>query len=388
MMKKLSTVVAATMATLAAGAWADTAAPAAPTLDQILAASGITEQGYIEAAYTHYNYAAPGSVNGAPTTLNYFDNKANTFDLKQAFLQVSKLPAEGVGGLVNITTGSDADQIKSYPYSSGAASNSYDLTQAFLQYSHGIYSGMAGKFNTLAGAETINDSTNTNISHSIAFLNAIPFTHTGARLTIAPTSTFSLMLGSVNGWDQQKAANAAKTTELGLAYNPTAMVSWTLQGYEGQEAASPPSGPAVAKLASAVSTMTADRTLVDTVLTIKPTAALSLILNGDYAQQKEAFVNGNSATWSAVDLYLNYQYNTAWRSSIRLEDFDDKDGYKLGYGIGNTKSYTATVGYAPLPALELRAEIREDKAPSAVIPKGSGFTDTVQYVALEGIYKF
>ncbi|NNM51675.1 MAG: porin [Pseudomonadales bacterium] len=385
MIKKLSTVVAATMATLAAGAWADTA-PAAPTLDQILAASGITEQGYIEAAYTHYNFAAPNTANGAPTSLNYFDNKANTFDLKQAFLQLSKLPAEGVGGLVNITTGSDADQIKSYPYSTGAASNSYDLTQAFLQYSHGIYSGMAGKFNTLAGAETINDTTNTNISHSIAFLNAIPFTHTGARLTVSPTSTLSLMLGSVNGWDQQKDMNAAKTTELGLAYNPTAMVSWTLQGYTGQETATAPSGPA--KLASAISGLSADRTLVDTVLTIKPTSALSLILNGDYAQQKDAFVNGNSATWSAVDVYINYQYTPAWRTSVRLEDFDDKDGYKLGYGVGSTKSYTATVGYSPVPALELRGELREDKAPSAVIPKGSGFTDTVQYVALEGIYKF
>ncbi len=399
MMKKLSMTVVSAIAGLSAGAWADTA-PAGPGLDKVLAASGITEQGYIEAAYNYYSYSAPGGTNLAPTGMNYFDNRANSFDLKQAFLQLAKQPAEGVGGLVNITTGSDADWIKSAPYSQRAASNSFDLTQAFLQYAHGIYTASAGKFVTMAGAEVINDLSNTNISHSIAFLNAIPFTHTGARFTIAPNSTYSIMLGEVNGWDQQQAYSAQKTTEWCLLFNPTAMVSWSLQGYYGDATPSAYT-PTVANLVAApatangklinnktVSGILATRNLVDTVLTVKPTAALSLILNADYAKQDRAFTDNTAAVWTAVDVYVNYQFNDQWRTSLRLENFDDKEGYKLGYGVGNTKSSTLTVGYAPIPAFEVRAEVREDKAPQAVIPKGSGVTDSVGYAAVEGIYKF
>ncbi|MCE8424078.1 MAG: outer membrane beta-barrel protein, partial [Candidatus Methanoperedens sp.] len=48
---------------------------------------------------------------------------------------------------------------------------------------------------------------NTNITRSIAFLNAIPFTHTGARFAFAPTDTLTLYAGLNNGWDQQKDQN-------------------------------------------------------------------------------------------------------------------------------------------------------------------------------------
>ncbi len=378
MMKKLAMTISVSMGLLAGVAQADTPA-AGPTIDQLLSASGISEQGYIEAAYTHYDLSNPSS-------LNYFDSKPNTFELKQAALQLSKLPTEGVGGLVNITTGSDADYIKSYPYSSGPASNSYDLTQAFLQYSHGIYSVMAGKFVTMAGAETINSLSNYNVSHSIAFLNAIPFTHTGARLTVAPSSTFSLMLGEDNGWDQQQAKVKAKTTELGFAFNPTAMVSWTGAGYFGQNLPSAPSGSL--QPVKAINTGPGMLDLVDTVVTVKPTSALSLVLNADDATQKHAFADGSDAKWTAVDVYANYVFTPTWQGTIRLESFDDKDGYKLGYGTGSTKSATLTVGYSVTPALLVRAEAREDKAPTTAFSKGSSLTDTEQFYALDALYKF
>ncbi len=382
-MKKLAMTLRIGMSALIVGsAYADTAtAPAStsPTLDQLLTASGITEQGYIEAAYTHYDLANP-------STLNYFDNNPNTFALKQAALQLSKLPAEGVGGLVNITTGSDADYIKSYPYATGSASNSFDLTQGFLQYAHGIYSVMAGKFVTLAGAETINSTTNYNVSHSIAFLNAIPFTHTGVRMTVAPSPTFSVILGEDNGWDQQQAKVKAKTTELGFAFNPTTLVSWTGAGYWGQNLPTAPLGTVMPSKAINAGPGLLD--LVDSVITVKPTTALSLVLNADDATQKHAFADGSDASWSAIDFYANYVFTPIWQGTVRLESFDDKNGYKLGYGVGNTRSATLTVGYSVTPALLVRAEAREDKAPMAAFNKGSSLTDTEQYYALDALYKF
>ena len=401
MTKKLGWAVAVAITSLSHGALADSA-PAAPTLDKILAASGITEQAYIEGGYSAYSFSAPNSTNGAPTSLNYFENRGNTFELKKAYLQLAKQPTEGVGGLINVVGGSDAGWIKSYPYQNTTpvpgptgqlSSNSFDLTQAFLQYAHGIYTIQAGKYYTLAGAEVVNDEVNTNISHSIANLNAIPITHTGVRLTVAPSSTLSFVLGEVNGWDQQQARVAQKTTELGLAFNPSANLNWSLQGYYGDALASNTTGynsdsKLIVTKPFITSPVPAALTLVDTVLTLKPTAAFSVVLNGDYGSQDKAFADGSSAKWYAGDLYLNYQFNDQWRESFRLEDFDDKDGYKLGYGQGSTKSATLTIGFAPTSASELRAEIREDKLPASVIYKGNGLTDKVGYGAVEGIYKF
>ncbi len=393
MSNKLNWAVVAAFAGLTHGVFAGTAANV-PNLDQVLAASGITEQGYVEAGYDGYNFAAPGAGNNAPTTLNTFDNKANTFALKQAYLQLAKQPSEGFGGLVNVIAGSDADQIKSYPYSNGSAANSLDLTQAFLQYASGMYTVQAGKFVTLAGAEGLNDATNTNISHSISFLHAIPFTHTGVRLTVAPTQTLSFIIGEVNGWYQQQSQNRQKTTELGVAFNPNSMLNWTLQDYYGDATTNGATTNVgyshSGKMLFAQNNVLGQRNLVDTVLTIKPTSLFSVVLNGDYGTQEHAFANsGMAAKWYSGDLYLNSQITDQWRTSLRFEDFNDQEGYILGYGAGNTKSTTLTVAYAPTKNSEVRAEIRDDHLPGKVVQRSNGsMTDNVGYGAIEGIYKF
>src|SRR5437660_9999744 len=107
--------------------------PAAPTLDKVLEASGITATGYIDAGYTY-------TKNGAGFTDRVFDAQQNSFALNQFGLTVAKQPKEGFGGLVNITVGRDAQVIHSFPEANPVAPGStsmFDITQAFAQYAGG-----------------------------------------------------------------------------------------------------------------------------------------------------------------------------------------------------------------------------------------------------------
>jgi hypothetical protein len=374
-MKQLSKAIGLAAMALSGAVLADT-----PTLSQVLDASGVSVGGYIDAAYTYYDIEQP-------TGINYFDDNENSFGVKQAGLTVSTLPEEGFGGLVNVTAGSDADYIHSY---GGTDSSGFDLTQAYVQYATGPFIVMGGKFNTLAGAEVIAPTGNTNISRSIAFLWALPFTHTGVRLAYTPMDTLSLYAGVNNGWDQQKDLNTKKTIELGAIWSPASMITLAASIYSGKEV--------IANPITALDTDT-NRFLFDTVLTIKPTDALSIVLNYDYGKQDDAILdnNGNEddAEWSSLVGYINYQFNEQWRVSLRGEQYDDKDNWKIGYvdvltGVPSEKitAFTATVGYAASANFELRGEVRMDNTEEDALIDDGDAEDSQTYFAIEALYKF
>ena len=115
---------------------ADPPKSAIPTLDQVLEASGVSLNGYIDAGYEYSNKEPSDRV---------FDTKRNSFDLHQVGLTVAKQPKEGFGGLVNITAGSDAQVIHSNPITNPDSSR-FDVTQAYVQYATGAWTVIGGKF--------------------------------------------------------------------------------------------------------------------------------------------------------------------------------------------------------------------------------------------------
>ena len=209
-MKKLL-IATAVSAAFAAPTLALAQAARAPTLSQVLDASGLDVSGYIDAGYSYANR----NLEGAGVTTRVFDSQNNSFDLHQFGLRVAKQPRQGFGGVVNITAGSDAQVIHAFPEQTAvAASSMFDITQAYGQYATGSLTLMAGKFVTLAGSEVIWSPSNGNFSHSMLF-GAIPFTHTGVRAGYALSNTVTLYGGINNGWDQLTDANKGKTIELG-----------------------------------------------------------------------------------------------------------------------------------------------------------------------------
>src|ERR1700690_181592 len=160
--------------------------PAAPTLSDVLGASNIPLTGYVDATYTYFNKGVPIFLGSSAEPERQFDYRKNSFVLNQAAITASYLPSSGFGGLVNLIAGSDGRVLRNSELSGSTTSSDFDVYQAYAQYASGPLSVMAGKFATLAGAETVNPTTDTTISRSLLFYNLEPLSHTGVRAAYAP----------------------------------------------------------------------------------------------------------------------------------------------------------------------------------------------------------
>ncbi len=407
-MRKLTqALIAASMLSVPALALADEApAPAKPkipipALNDVLDAWGLTLNGYLDVSYSHLS-GNGNFVSGTPDRV--FDAQHDSFSVHQAAFTLAKQPKEGFGALVNVIVGEDADVIAPFNQNPGSKSK-VDLTQAFVQYARGPVTGIGGKYVTLAGAEVINPTQDTNFSRSILFGYAIPFTHTGVRGTYAVSDALSLILGLNNGWDDLQDTNGSKTIESGVSYAPLKNLSLAAAGYFGNEKLCGSSCGGTGQ-PSAAASPGGYRGLFDFVGTFNATDKLTFILNFDYGWQDNAgaintatappstfSADGNGvATWNGVAAYANYQFTDQWRGSLRLEYFDDKDGYRTGVKQ-QWKEITYTLAYLPNKNIELRGEFRYDRSngnpPNGPFVNTSGTTGNGQSsVALEALFKF
>jgi hypothetical protein len=374
-MKKLL-IASAVSAAFAAPTVALAQAARAPTLSQVLDASGLNVSGYLDAGYSYANRNVETGFSN-----RVFDSQNSSFALHQFGLQVAKQPTRGFGGVVNITVGSDAQVIHSFPE---ATASTFDLTQAYGQYSTGTLTLMAGKFVTLAGSEVIWSPSNANFSRSILF-GAIPFTHTGVRAGYAVSDTVTLYGGINNGWDQLTDANKGKTVELGASIIPNKALTINVTGYSGKESAVAPGTPTVVGAQDT-------RNLLNVVATYTINNRMSAGGEILYVSQDRP---AGSAKYNGLAGYFTYNLNREWRVAARAEMFDDKNNFHFGPNnqpAGTDVKYneiTATLAYLPNSSVELRGEIRGDRANNAVFVNSDGSTaKSMQSLGFQGIYKF
>lgn len=388
MIFRKTVLVAATVAACSSSAMA---ADKTPSLGDVLKASGVTVNGYIDFSYIDR------STDKNSTTYRNYDTEQRGFTLQMTDLTVGYLPASGFGGQVELNYGSDAKADSGAADPTKTAPSYTDVQQAYLQYATGPFSVMAGKFDTIAGAEVIQAPSNTNFSRSFLFTYAEPALHTGVRGVYALSDTTKFTVGVNNGWNvNQKSVKPAvgnpaqaptgNTLELGASVTPVKILSLSAAYYQGQESGLVASGT---------------RSLLDLVATVNATDALSFALNYDGVKQDNALANGTSdAKWDGIAGYANYKFSDQWRVSFRTEKFKDKDGYITTLATGGAfttsqtlKENTLTVGYAPVSSFELRGEYRADKSDHNTFntnpgdPTGSP-TDKQHTLALEGVYKF
>jgi hypothetical protein len=286
-----------------------------------------------------------------------------------------------IGGTVTATVGDDSNIINSYPKNQldvpFTAGPEIDITQAFVSFTKGRFTAMVGKYVTLAGAEVIDTTADYNYSHSILFGYAIPFTHTGGRLTWSPNAYLSLIAGLNKGWDTTRTLTSpsngspafndsnALTTEVGLQLNPSKVLTFAAQGYSGQVE----EGSAVAfGNPFVVTPARPTRSVIDVVATYHVNPALTLTVNGDTGSQTNSnIVNGQGTvvgygkgTWSGVAGYANYAFNSRFSATARLEYMADYGGVKFGQSQRWAEA-TGTLAYAPNPNLIIRGEVRGDR---------------------------
>jgi len=367
----------------AAVAAEEPAKPAAPTLTEVLAASSVSVSGYLDVSYQHLSGTGV-FADGSPDRV--FDARQDSFSVHQAAVTIAYQPKQGFGALVNLIAGQDADVFAPYDINPGAHSK-FDYPQAYLQYASGPLTIIAGRYVTLAGAETIDPRTDMNFSRSIIYGFAIPFAHTGIRATVVASEQFTFVVGVVNGWDDLKDTNKAKTAELGATFAPAKAFSLSLAGYFGKERVGGLTevGPE------------GQRKLVDVIGTWNATDALSVVLNYDWGRQDGGAANAGVARWNGLAGYLNYSFNDHWRASLRSEYLDDQDGYRTGL-VQKWRETTLTVAWMPSKAVELRLEGRADRSDHSVFVKDSAYFasagdpqflgDRQSSVALEALYKF
>jgi len=285
-------------------------------------------------------------------------------------LNLAYQPKEGFGAFVNLTAGDDAQLIHSV---GSQDTGSFDVTQAYVQYASGDMTVIAGKFATLAGAEVINPTADTNISRSVLFGFAVPFTHTGVRATYAASDEVSLIFGVNNGWDQVRDLNTQKTAELGLAYTTKPFVL-AVSGYVGSE----PTLPGV----------NGSRQLIDIVATINVTDDLAFVFNYDWGKQDYFNAAKQSAKWTGLSGNINYTIDDSWRVSGRLEYFNDKNGFRLGAAPQKLKEATLTFAYMVEKTFEVRFEGRHDWSDKSTFMDNGVATDNQNSIAIGGLFKF
>lgn len=344
--------------------------------------------GHVAVSY-NFNFRDPKSRNNA---FRLFDDKANQFDVNQAELYVEKPTSEPspIGFGLDVLLGRDAKKVHSSGL--GEPDQPFDLTQAYVTYKVPIGKGLdlkGGKFVTLHGAEVIRRTGNFNISRSLAFAFAIPFTHTGLSATYPLTDWLSFTGGIANGWDNTDDNNKGKSFHGAATIAPPLLKDFTLTlggtwGAEQRFSGDSANGP--------------KRGLLDLVATYKPIAPLTLTLNYDYGRQEEAFgVGGETAVWHAVAAYAIYDVTDRLSVGVRGEYFRDQDGFRLPGATPGTKlevwEATLTGRYKLFDHLYVSAEYRHDEATDnkLVFDRGDGpFPNANSQNTIQGelIYQF
>lgn len=358
-------------------------------LSELLSKSGISASGYLDASFSYFSYAG----DSAPRDYN-------SFLFQQAGFTIARQPSTGAGALLEVVATPYASIYvdnyatdRHYYLSDGNAPGAPKLFiyQGYAQYALQSWTLIAGKFTSICGVENFPSIVNPNVTRSLLYTFE-PITHTGVRATYAQSPALSFVIGVNNGLTGQadeSASSSDKVLELSMNLTPASkLIAWSLQGYYGRD---------ISDYGSE-----SDIFLLDTVFTWNLNSALSAVVTADYSSIDRTS-RAPSASWWGVGGYLNYAIDANWRTSVRVEYVEDRDGYlslvpssnypRLVADTGvvfprvdeGLKEGTFTLGYSPEKNLELRFEARYD-APDRVIANAA-FARASQ-LWLDVVYKF
>ncbi len=327
--------------------------------------SGISTSGFIDVYYSK-NFAQPVSqIN----KLRNFDIQENQFTLSLAELVFQK-KASPVGFRIDADFGTTNDVVQT---GIGSATLPF-LQQAYLTAVLPLGNGLtvdAGKFVTHMGYEVIESKDNWNYSRSFLFAYAIPYYHTGIRLTYPVTNNFTAAVHIVNGWNSVVDNNQWKSLGITLNYAPGNLTGLTLNVMDGVEE----SEPAIA----------GKKTVFDFIVTQQLTNALALSLNADYGDERT--LNG-LALWKGAAVYGRYATSLKSAVTLRGEVYYDPYGYTTGalFPKATFKEVTLTYEQYVFKPLLVRGELRDDFSNGAFFDKKTSVgTENSQLTFLIGV---
>jgi hypothetical protein len=329
----------------------------------------VSVSGFVD-AYFSRNLASPAS---RTNKLRNFDVPENQINLSLAEIVLQK-KAQPVGFRMDVDFGTANDIVQGItPYGTTPYSTLTNIQQAYLTGVIPLGNGVTadvGKFVTHMGYEVIESKDNWNYSRSLLFAWAIPYYHTGLRLTYPFADNFTVALHVVNGWNSNIDNNAEKSLGLMVSYSPSPSTGLILNVMDGFEQ---PTGVDVGK-----------KKVFDLIVTQNVTDAFALTLNADYGD--ETLISG-LYTWKGGAVYGRYAFSPKSAFAVRAEVFDDPRGYATGLGVPqlDVKEVTATYEYKFADALLVRGEARYDFTNAPIFDKRADVnTENAQMTILVG----
>ena len=360
---------------------------------------GVQMSGFVDVS-GGYNVNRP---KGLKNTLRVFDTESQSFLINNAEINLQKpVSADSPFGFkTSLMLGTDAMVVGGVTTGlgiNGPPAEHIELKDAYGEYLVPVGEGidvMVGKFATLNGAEVIESMNDWNFSRSFMFGFAIPFTHTGVRVTYPWTKWLSTTIGVVNGWDVVKDNNQVKTLESSVTFTPNDKVSLTTNYYVGGEQANVGGG--------GLGSNSHIRNLIDVVASYQPIDPLQFKLNMDYGIENKGVGRGKSASWIGLAGYARYALTPWWAVATRAEWFHDADGVRTvfrpvgTFGVGNINGIsgldlnlwemTLTNEFKLNKHLISRLEYRHDQANERIFSRGNSrnvpYQDTlgVEFIA-------
>ncbi len=317
----------------------------------------------------------------------------NQFNINAFTLSIAKDPefSDSVWDLIGFRADILFGQQAPLLASAGLESDVVDPYQLYLHVIAPVGNGIdfyAGKFVTLAGYEVIEARNDPNISRSILFGFAIPFTHTGIRSHYA-AGPLDFYLGMNNGWDTVKNDDGNFTLESQIAVGTDEIAPWltdaslAITGYFGKESDDDP-------------TLLYDdwRNLITAVGSVTLLDRLTLIAEADFGWQRGitsadlGFDDEEAFWWGIAGYAVLGLYKDISNLALRAEFFDDRDGFRTGqaqklYELTSTLSVKPFkglgIGGTYLDNLELRGEFRWDHSDEPFFLRKDGVLNKNQY---------
>jgi hypothetical protein len=327
--------------------------------DSLIATTTIS--GFVDFYYSK-NVAQPSTrVN----RLRNFDIPENQFTLSLAEIVFQK-KAEPVGFRIDLDFGTSNDIVHGIaPYGTTPYNTLTNFQQAYLTAVIPVGDGLtldAGKFITHMGYEVIESKDNWNYSRSLLFAWAVPYYHTGVRLTYPLASNLTATVHVVNGWNSVADNNDHKSIGLTLNYAPSPSTSIIVNAIDGFE--------------QAAGFDTGKKKVFDVIVIHQLSDAFTLALNLDYGDERLAVAGTSSTvlpTWKGLALYGRYAIGSKSAVAVRGELFDDPMGYATGLGVPrlDVKEVTGTYEYKFADALVVRGETRYDFSNTTVFDRTS-----------------
>ncbi|MDP1946589.1 MAG: outer membrane beta-barrel protein [Nitrospirota bacterium] len=381
---------------------------------------GFKASGFLDAAYTQ-NFNNP---NTNLNQLHIFDTNANSFMPHLVQLMFER-PADGGGSELDrlgfrarLNFGMDARVTRARTnFAPGTSNNELDFQEVYGEYIVPVGNGLkiqAGKINTLIGYEVINSFENPNFSRSFMFGLGQAFTTTGVRMTYTFNPIVTASIGVINGWDNVVDNNRGKSFEWLVALTPHEKIGVSFYGSYGAEQSN---GQGAAPFTTQADP-TAKRTVVGSIISLKPTDKDTIILEPYYANEGNASTVSRSqnARWNGFAGYLIHDFSDQWSARFRGEIFEDAGGARTCTGgisfAGGTNTCasgsspigssvagaggiaqtlwenTFTLQYKPFPSLITRTEFRYDKSDKNVFLYGSRPANNQETLSFQVIYMF